>query len=173
MNDLAPYKTVTEDEMKRALIEARGDIFIGSQLLGITAIRLTRAIRVSAHLQTVALTLAENVSSEFAQKSTADLEAAVRTRLSLYRVAGLDSLYELATMPIDENSAQNQVRLAAAARLAGSTEGAGSGGELGETLRELRTLYDQSAPRLRVVRERTTVEISPGGMVVAEQGPPE
>lgn len=93
--------------------------------------------------------------------SDADLHSAIEKRVSLYRVTGLDALHDLAAMPIDANSAQNQVKLAAAARLAGGLEGGGSGGEMAETFRELQQLYQQHAPRLRVIRERTTVEISP------------
>ena len=85
----------------------------------------------------------------------------VERRVALYRVVGLDSLHELATMPIDANSAQNQVRLAAAARLAGPTEGGLAGGDMAETLRHLNEQYQKESPRLRVVRERTTIETIP------------
>lgn len=152
------YLTVTEDSMKAALLEARGDIFVASQLLGITAVRLDRAIRVSDALQQTILALKE---LKFSSLDSQQIHEAVNTRLSLYRVVGLDALHDLATMPIDENSAQNQVKLAAAARLAGPTDGLGGSGEMGETFKELRDLYHQHAPRLRVIRERTTVELSP------------
>ncbi len=143
--------------MKDALIEARGDIFIASQFLGITALRLNRAIQVSPVLQTTLDALQECGEGV----SQTAIHAAIEHRLSLYRVAGLDALHELATMPINENSAQNQVKLAAAARLAGSPEEGAGGGEVGEALRALNELYHQQAPRLRVVRERLTVEVAP------------
>lgn len=79
----------------------------------------------------------------------------------MYRVVGLDALHDLATMPVDTNSAQNQVKLAAAARLAGETGGGGFGGDLAETLRTLNDEYLQQAPRLRIVRQTLTVEVSP------------
>lgn len=90
--------------------------------------------------------------------------------MALYRVAGLDALHDLATMQIDSNSAQNQVKLAAAARLAGPTEGSSAGDGLAEVLRELNTSYEANAPRLRVIRERVTVETLPAERVVVEQG---
>ena len=152
------YLNVTEGGMKDALIEARGDIFIASQLLGITALRLDRAIRVSALLQA---TVAE-IPPEKEWTSQKQIQEAIENRLALYRVAGLDALHELATMPLNDNSAQNQVKLAAAARLAGSPEAGAGGGEVGEALRALNQLYHEQAPRLRVVRERLTVEVAPG-----------
>ena len=161
------YLTFTEEDAKRALIEARGDIFIASQLVGVTAIRLDRAIRVSPILQECIATikaLGPSVSEE-------DIHQAIESRIGIYRVVGLDALHDLATMPIDENSAQNQVKLAAAARLAGGLEGGATGGEMAETFRELRELYQKNAPRLRVTRERMTVEVSPSvENVVSEQG---
>jgi hypothetical protein len=151
------YLTVTETSMQDALKEARGDIFVASQLLGITAIRLNRAIQVSSVLQATMSAIAtaeKGISAEA-------LDDAIAQRLRVYRVVGLDALHDLATMPIDENSAQNQVKLAAAARLAGEAGGGATGGEMGEALRELNQLYHEHAPRLRVVRERVTVEVSP------------
>lgn len=156
------YMNLTEENAKAAIIEARGDIFIASQLLGVTAIRLDRAIQVSPVLQqciTTAHTAPAGMSIEM-------LHAAVERRLSLYRVAGLDALHDLATMPIDENSAQNQVKLAAAARLAGTVEAGGGSDGLAETLRELNQAYQQEAPRLRVIRERTTIETIPSERVI-------
>jgi hypothetical protein len=159
------YLNVTEDGMKAALIEARGDIFIASQLLGITAIRLNRAIQVSPLLQATVDTIPK-VHTGLSKES---LNEAIESRLAIYRVAGLDALHDLATMPIDVNSAQNQVKLAAAARLAGSPEAGGAGGEVGEALRSLNQLYQEHAPRLRVVRERLTVEVSPGERDITPQ----
>lgn len=159
--DVQPYELLTEDGMKHALIEARGDIFIASQLLKVTAIRLNRAIQVSPLLGAV---LEE---TKHAGKGVSDkqIEEAVRARVGLYRVAGLDALHDLATMPIDENSAQNQVKLAAAARLVGESGVGQSSGELEGIFRELRETYQSEAPRLRVVRERTTIETIPERLV--------
>lgn len=94
------------------------------------------------------------------------IHKAIEERVALYRVSGLDALHDLATMPIDVNSAQNQVKLAAAARLAGTVEGQEGGSDLAETLRELQRQYDETAPRLRVTRERVTIERLPPERVV-------
>lgn len=153
---------LTEQAAKEALVDARGDLFIASQLLGITAIRLNRAIAVSPVLQSaldVSKMIVPGVPLETIHK-------AIEERVALYRVSGLDALHDLATMPIDVNSAQNQVKLAAAARLAGTVEGQEGGSDLAETLRELQRQYDETAPRLRVTRERVTIERLPPERVV-------
>lgn len=160
------YLTVTEASMKGALIEARGDIFVASQLLGVTVMRLQRAIQVSGVLQATEKELSE-LSKAFSLEA---INRAIEQRLALYRGVGLDALHDLATMPIDVNSAQNQVKLAAAARLAGETASAGGGGELVETLRELNAQYQSEAPRLRVTRERLTIETLPQERIVGEGG---
>lgn len=150
-----------EEAMKVALIEARGDIFYAAQLLRITALRLDRAIRVSATLQATLATLRETPQREQPALTDSMIQSEVDRRIALGRAVGLEALHDLASMPIDENSAQNQVKLAAAARLAGGLEGGGSNAEMAETLRQLQQDYQQNAPRLRVIRERTTVEIEP------------
>lgn len=167
MSETKPaYLNLTEDNAKAALIEARGDIFVASQLLSVTAIRLNRAIQVSATLQATV-----DAIKEYGQGvSDAVIQKAISQRLGLYRVAGLDALHDLATMPIDTNSAQNQVKLAAAARLAGTAE-AEAGSDTSELLRELNNSYQQNAPRLRVTREKLTIERLPPERVVGEGAP--
>jgi len=167
------YITFNEENAKRALVEARGDIFVASQLLSVSSLRLSRAIQVSLVLRATVEELEKNVPQQ-SGASNAQIHRAIEERIALYRVSGLDALHDLATMPIDENSAQNQVKLAAAARLAGGLEGGAGSGEMAETFRELSELYQKHAPRLRVIRERTTVELSvPDERVVSEQGPKE
>jgi len=168
MGDLVPGMiNFSEEDARLALVESRGDIFVASQMLRVTALRLDRAIRVSEVLQATIETIREagkSVTEEQIQK-------AIDTRISIYRVAGLDALHDLATMPIDENSAQNQVKLAAAARLAGGLEHGAIATGMDETLRELQAAYQQSAPRLRVIRERTTttLEIGPSERVIEQE----
>lgn len=155
---------MNEEGIKTALLDARGDIFTASQLLRTTAVRLNRAIQVSAILQAVV----ESIPVKWKGVDRAEIERAIEDRTALYRVAGLDALAELATMPIDENSAQNQVKLAAAARLAGPSEAGTGGDDLAATLRDLNRDYQEAAPRLRIVRERTTIETLPPERDVSE-----
>lgn len=155
---------ITEDGMRQALLDARGDIFIASQLLRTTALRLQRAIQTSPGLQATV----DSIPARWKGVDRDQIERAIEERIALYRVSGLDALAELATMPIDENSAQNQVKLAAAARLAGSSEGHSGDGDLAATLRDLNREYQEAAPRLRIVRERTTIETLPPERDVSE-----
>ena len=163
MSEQPAYLTVTEDGMKAALVEARGDIFIASQLLSITATRLDRAIRVSATLQAVVAGIQDAKDSEgYLTASTQDFQRAIERRTAIGRIVGMDALHDLASIPVtEENSAKLQVKLAAAARLVGPSEGSSGGGELAETLRQLNHDYHEQAPRLKIVRERLTVEVSP------------
>ncbi len=163
------YLNPTEENAKLALIEAHGDVFVASQILGISALRLDRAIRVSEVLRS---TLDSILQLKNERKGSAlsdeEIHEAVERRVAIYRVVGLDALHDLAAMPISENSAQNQVKLAAGVRLAGESAGGGFAGGLGETFKELADLYQQNAPRLRVIRERTTVELAPPSERVIE-----
>ncbi len=163
----APIQALTEDGIKTALIEARGDIFVASQMLGVTALRIHRAIRVSGQLQTVATEISERKADpSFEKLSTEALESSVRERQSLYRDVGLDAQHDLATMPIDDNSAQNQVKLSAAARLAGSSDAGTGGNEIADTLRALNEAYQSNAPRIRIVRQTLSVEVASGERAV-------
>jgi len=70
-----------------------------------------------------------------------------------------------------DNSAMAQVRLAAAARLAGTHEAGGAGGEAEALLRELNDKYASTAKSIKVTRERTTFEVkgAEDGPVVSQQ----
>ena len=151
--------------IKQAITDARGDVFVASQLLGVTALRFQKALGASEELQQVYMAARETTANEkFAAASSEDFHAAVETRLSMYRVTGLDALHDLAAMPISDNSAQNQVKLAAAARLAGSVDGMNGGGDIADTLRALNDMYHKEAPRIRITRE--TIEVQGGERVI-------
>jgi len=147
---------LTEPAIEKALIEARGDLFLASQLLGhVTVTRLDRAIRLSGRLQTAFLAIEEACQDpEYARRTAEQVEQDVARRLALYRSDGLDALHEIATMPLSENSAQNQVKLAAAARLAGGSESGPQDSGIESTLAALNQAYHQAAPRIKSVRER-------------------
>jgi hypothetical protein len=91
---------------------------------------------------------------EYERLSQEQVELDIARRLTLYRSDGLDSLHDLATMPITENSAMAQVKLAAAARLAGGVERDQGGSDVAQTLALLNQAYHENAPRIKSVRER-------------------
>jgi hypothetical protein len=92
-----------------------------------------------------------------ARDSEGRLEELVQDRMARYQRDALDALYDLAMMPISENSMQNQVKLTAAAKLAGTLltpDNSGRDHELGKLLVELNESYQANAPRIRAIRER-------------------
>jgi len=64
-------------------------------------------------------------------------------------------------MPVGENSAMAQVKLAAAARLAGGVERDQGGSDVAQTLAALNEAYHRDAPRIKSVRERVIEFHSP------------
>lgn len=160
-----PVPTLTEEQIKRALIESQGDLWIASQALGnYTVVQLDRFIRVSEELQRTVLAIRQTkVDPEYQKWSAEQARSAVESRLSLYQADGLDALHQIATMPLSDNSAQNQVKLAAAARLAGNRDTADAGpSDLAQTLEILNREYQENAPKIKSIRERiVTFESEP------------
>lgn len=148
------------ENIRRALLDAQGDLFIAAQLLGhVTVLKLDRAIRADESLQKTFLAIKQVKSlPEYDRISQEQLEVEVTRRMAVYRADALDSLHELATMPIDKNSAMAQVKLAAASRLAGSAAEKDQGSDLETTLRELNESFHRNAPRLKITR--TQIELS-------------
>jgi hypothetical protein len=147
--------------IERAILSAQGDLFVAAQLLGhVTVLKLDRAIRADERLQQVYLTVKQvKALPEYDKASQEALEVEITRRLSIYRSDALDALHELATMPVDANSAQNQVKFAAAAKLAGGMGERESSTGIEQTLRELNESYHREAPRMKITR--TQVEIIP------------
>ncbi len=88
------------------------------------------------------------------------LNLAIEMRMEFYRCAALDALYDLAMMPLPDNSAMAQVKFMAAARLAGPVEGVpdrGAGPTFDSVLADLNKRFHESAPRIREVREKITI----------------
>jgi hypothetical protein len=158
---ITPNSELSEDLLKQSLIDARGDLFIAATTLRISPLRMQRLIQ-AAPVLSVALSAILDAPEESKSHPAFSqiVEQAIAERVSAYRVVGLDSLYELATMPISENSANNQVKLGAAANLVGSTANNVGGNEMADTLRALNEAYNISAPRIRITRERLTVDMS-------------
>lgn len=160
----------SEANIEKAIVDARGDVFLAAQLLGhVTTLKVHRAIRSSERLTAVYLAI-EQVKQlpEFDRISTERLEQEISSRIVIYRSDALAALHDLATMPISgDNSAQNQVKLAAAARLAGSAGPRGEASELEETLRDLNEQYQVDAPRIKITRQ-TSIEIERSSEKVIE-----
>jgi len=175
MTDAAPLPPVpafNEASIERALIDAGGDLFVASQLLGhVTMMKLDRAIRVSERLQAVFLTIQEvKALPAYDKMSQERLELEVQRRMAFYRADGLEAIHELATMPVGDNSAMAQVKLAAAARLVGGAGEREGESDIQQVLRDLNDQYHQHATRLKITRQ-TSIEIGPEERVI-EGAPP-
>ena len=119
MNDLATLP-LTEERAAEILVQARGDLFVASQLLGLTSVKLDRMIRSSEPLQRTWLALRQvKALDEYDKLSQEQIEREVNVRLTHYRSDALEALHELATMDHGENAGLAQVRLLAASRLSG------------------------------------------------------
>jgi hypothetical protein len=168
--DIAP--AFNEANIEKALIDAQGDLFVAAQLLGhVTMLKVDRAIRASDRLQAVFLTIKEvKQLPEYDKASQERLEQEIARRMTFYRADGLEALHELATMPVGENSAMAQVKLAAAARLSGTMDRETSS-ELEDTLRALNDEYHRNAPRIKVTRQ-TIIEMGPDERVIDSTAQP-
>lgn len=93
-------------------------------------------------------------------------------RMAAYQIDALDAIHELATMEISNNSAQNQVKLAAARLLANIDEQpkAPQDGGIEGTLRQLNDAYHKDAPRIRSIRERVVTFESVEPRVIESAG---
>lgn len=153
-------QNTTEKSLTEALIQAKGDLFVAAGYLGVTVRTLNGLMRHSASAQNCFIELKRvAVDPEFERLTGKQFEEAIRERMLAYKIDGLDALHELATMPIDpDNSGNNQVKMQAAARLAGPADSFGGSGEMGEALRELNEAYHSSAPRIRITRQ-TMVQV--------------
>jgi hypothetical protein len=146
---------MTETLIEQALKDSHGDLFIAASALGhVSTYTLDRMIRSSAHLQNVFTAIREVKASEvYDRMSREQVEQSVVRRLTLYRSDALTAIHDLAMMEVSPNPMQNQVKLAAAQRLAGSPEVA-SGSDFAQTLAALNEDYHRHAPRIKSVRER-------------------
>lgn len=100
------------------------------------------------------------------------LNLAIEMRMEFYKCAALDALYDLAMMPMPDNSAMAQVKFMAASRLAGPLEGVedrGKGPTFDSVLSDLNKRFHENAPRIREVRERI-VTYSEGSAPPAIEG---
>lgn len=170
VSDVAP--SFNEANIERALLDAQGDLFIAAQLLGhVTVLKLDRAIRASEALQAVFLTIKQvKALPEYDRISQEQLEVEVARRMTVYRADALDAIHALAVMPIGENSAMAQVKLAAASRLAGSAAEKDQGSDIETTLRELNDSFHKTAQRIRVTR--TQIEFSPSEKTIEGESSP-
>lgn len=146
---------VSEQTITDALTSARGDLFIASCYLGVTARELDGYIRSSETIQGfVAAIDRVKRDPEYDRLSNDQFEDQLDRLTKAYRVEALGIIHELATIPMttELTAAMAEVKLKAAVQLRGANVDNSKNGDQMLVLQELNQLYQQSAPRIKSIR---------------------
>lgn len=141
---------ISEDTIRKALTDCKGDIFLSASMLGCTGRELDWYIRRSDSLQHFASTIAKVKNNpEFERMSTEQFNSELATLSRTFKIEAIEVIHQLATMDYD-SAALAEVKLKAAIQLRGSV------GEVSQEdssiLRELNEIYQAQAPRLKSIR---------------------
>jgi hypothetical protein len=150
---------LNEQNIKRRLLENKGDLVMTAASLGIKVSKLHSAIRCSSVLK-AAMTTMERVKADptyedMSREQFADQLASLST---VYQLEGLNTIHELAMMDHGDNASLADVRLKAALALRGS--GAASNTGNGGILSELNEAYLSMATRVKNLRATATLTVS-------------
>jgi hypothetical protein len=145
---------ISEQSIKAALVESKGDIFLAACALECTPRELDSYIRRSAGLQGF-ITAVETVKVDpaYSRLSAEQFENHVGDLVRAFRVDGIQEVHKLATMEFGDSAALAKVKLDAALALTGSTSHRGGSNEVENTLAELNALYHANAPRIKEIRK--------------------
>lgn len=157
----------------QALKESGGSLVLAASRLGVSVSKLDNAIQMSRPGKWPAFVRAlqrVKLTEEYRKMSLAQIAEDIERRVMLYRSEALDAIRDLATMPLSDNSAQNQVKLAAAIRLYGETREKVANDAISEVLRSINEDFRESAPRLRTIRREIQEMTFEGGEKLAIEG---
>lgn len=153
---------ISEQSIKDALTESKGDIFLASTALDCTAQELDRYIRASVELQQFAGAIEKvKIDPSYSRMSVEQFENRLADLSLAYKVVGIEELHGLATMSHKDSAAMAKVKLQAAIALRGGQQQAVGDREIEHALSELNTLYHQNAPRIKEIRQ-TTITMQDG-----------
>ncbi|KWB54169.1 hypothetical protein [Burkholderia ubonensis] len=153
---------ISEQGIKDALVEAKGDIFLASTALDCTAQELDRYIRTSSELQQFAAAIEKvKIDPAYSRMSAEQFENELADLTRAYKVVGLEELHGLATMDHKGSAAMAKVKLQAAISLRGGEQRVAGDREIEHALSELNQLYHQNAPRIKEIRQ-TVVKLEDG-----------
>lgn len=153
---------ISEQGIKDALVDAKGDIFLASTTLDCTAQELDRYIRASAELQQFAAAIEKvKIDPAYSRMSAERFENELADLTRAYKVVGLEELHGLATMDHKGSAAMAKVKLQAAISLRGGEQRVAGDREIEHALSELNQLYHQNAPRIKEIRQ-TVVKLEDG-----------
>ena len=145
---------ISEQSIKTALTEAKGDIFLAACALDCTPRELDIFIRRSAALQSFAGAVEiVKIDPAYSRMSTEQFENQVTDLLRAFRVDGLNEVHKLATMEFGDSAALAKVKLDAAVTLMGGHTARAGNSETENALAELNALYHANAPRIKEIRQ--------------------
>lgn len=159
--------SVTQKEIEEALIKSRGDILVASKLMRMSVRELDNILRaipgIPALLGTIEEIKADN--PEYSRMSGEWFERQCTRAVSLYRLAALEALNDLATMPMTDKAAMMNVKREAAVNLWGGGKDGSTGvaGELTEFFKALDQDYREKKDT--VTRIRLSIERGPAAAV--------
>lgn len=157
---------VTEASIRKALTEARGDIFLAASVLDCTAFEVDRYIRASPALQQFAAAIEQvKVDPAWSRMSAEQFENELADLGRAFKVVGLEELHKLATMDHGDSAAMAKVKLQAAISLRGGEHHVGGDREVEHALVELNQLYHLNAPRIKEIRQ-TVIRLEDGREVI-------
>jgi hypothetical protein len=148
---------ISEDSICAALTTARGDLFVASAYLSVTPRELDWYIRASDPVQKfVGAINRVKATPDYDRLSGEQFQDQLRLLTSAYRLEALDVIHDIATMPDDGpepmSAAMMEVKLKAAIQLRGTVAEAPVNNQQSQVFKELNTLYQQAAPRIKSMR---------------------
>lgn len=153
---------ISEEYIKTALTEARGDIFLASSTLDCTPQELDRYIRASGELQAFAAAIEKvKIDPAYSRMSAEQFESRISDLTRAYKVVAIEELHGLATMNHKGSAAMAKVKMQAAIALRGGQQQAAGDREIENALAELNQLYHANAPRIKEIRQ-TVVRLEDG-----------
>ncbi|MFB9126734.1 hypothetical protein E2553_00335 [Paraburkholderia dipogonis] len=153
---------ISEQSIKEALTEAKGDIFLASTALDCTARELDGYIRASAELQQFAAAIEKvKIDPAYSRMSVEQFENRLADLSLAYKIVGIEELHKLATMSHQNSGAMAKVKFQAALALRGGHQQVAGDREIEHALSELNALYHQNAPRIKEIRQ-TVIKLEGG-----------
>lgn len=157
---------ISEQSIKTALTEAKGDIFLAACALDCTPRELDIFIRRSAALQAFAGAVETvKIDPAYSRMSAEQFENQVADLIRAFRVDGIQEVHKLATMEFGDSAALAKVKLDAALALTGKTGTSAGNSETENALAELNALYHANAPRIKEIRQ-TVITMTDGREVI-------
>jgi hypothetical protein len=145
---------ISEDSIRTALTESKGDLFLAACALDCTPRELDTYIRRSAALQTFAGAIEQvKLDPAYSRLSAEQFENQIANLTRSFAVDGLNEVHKLATMNFGDSAALAKVKLDAALALRGAAQRHSVNSETENALAELNTLYHQNAPRIKEIRK--------------------